>query len=284
MRGKSLVITLAGCLTVNTPLSAQFHARLDLSSSNRYVRNGLSRAAGLLVQSSMTTGFRFDRLSINGGIVRHLELDQVRSGELSELGAGQGRVGEDDFWAGAAFDAARLHFRSGVIRYVFRGETPQGAAGLLRNSTEIYAAVGAKSTYLYPTLEAWWDVDQVRGAFLKASAASPVIGWPYAPFLFISITGELGMNLGQGRDPARPGDLANYVDRGLTHAGLGLNVLRRLKHWDSVGSASLSVDWTGQLNLDEATRFDGFGRSINQSSWVSVGVTVVLGGEARVLR
>lgn len=266
------------------PLAAQFTARLDLSSSNRYVWHGLSRAAGIVMQSSVAAGYRLHRLTITGGFVRHYELDQGGSGEISELGDGNGHAGEDDFWAQGAFDQGRLRLRSGVVRYVFRGETPEGGGGPLHNTTEIYAAAGATSAYLNPTLEAWWDVGRVRGGFLRASATSPVIGWPFEPFFFIALSGEVGVNLGQDDDPARPGDLANFARRGVTHTGLGLNVARRLHYWSGVGSASLDLGVNSQLNFDEATRYNGVGRSSNVILWLSVGITILLGGEARTLR
>ena len=265
-------------------LAAQFEARLDLSASNRYVWHGLSRAAGCVVQSSAAAGFRIDRFTISTGWVRHHELDQVSPGEITELGVGKGRVGEDDVWVQGAFDLGRLQLRSGVVRYVFPGLAPEGGGGPLRKTTEVYASAGTTSKYLNPSVEAWWDVGRVRGGFLKASASSPVIGWPLEPFVFIALTGEAGVNLGQGRDPARPHDLANFFGRGVTHAGLGLTGVYPLQHWSGVGSASLDFGLNSQLNLDRATRFNGIGRTSRLMLWLSAGVTLLLGGEAKVLR
>jgi hypothetical protein len=278
------VVSLFWLPLTSAPLAAQFEARLDVASSNRYVWHGLSRAAGIVVQSSVAAGFRVDRFMITTGVVRHHELDHVTPGELSELGNATGRVGEDDVWAQGAFDLGRLRLRSGVVRHVFRGEAPEGGGGPLRNTAEIYAAAGATSAYLNPTLEAWWDVGRVRGGFLRASASSPVIGWPLEPFFFISLAGEIGVNLGQAPDPARPGDLANFAGRGVTHTGLGVNVVSRLQHWGGVGSASLDLGLNGQLNLDEATRYNGIGRRSNLILWFSAGVALLLGGEAKTPR
>lgn len=278
------IVSLSWLPITSAPLAAQLTARLDVSSSNRYVWHGLSRAAGIVVQSSLAAGFRADRLTISTGFVRHHELDRVGPGELSELGNAKGRTGEDDFWAQGVFDFGRLRLRSGVVRYVFRGETPEGGGGPLANTTEIYAAAGVTSTYLDPTLEAWWDVGRVRGGFLRASASSPVIGWPLEPFFFISLAGDVGVNLGQAPDPTRPGDLANFAGRGVTHTGLGVNVVSRLQHWGGVGTASLDLGFNSQLNFDEATRYNGVGRRSKLMLWFSAGVTLLLGGEATTSR
>lgn len=287
MRGSRPAIGVASLFWLpfsGGPLAAQFTARLDLSSSNRYVWHGLSRAAGMVIQSSAAAGVGLHRLTIAGGVVRHYELDQVSSGEISELGDGGGHTGEDDLWAQAAVDLGHFRLRSGVVRYVFRGETPVGGGGPLANTTEIYAALDASSAYFNPTFEAWWDVGRVRGGFLRATATSPVIGWPLEPFFFIALSGEVGVNLGQEPDPAQPGDPANFASRGVTHVGLGLNIARRLHTWSGVGSASLDLRVNSQFNFDDATRYNGVGRTSDVKVWLSAGITAVLGGDARALR
>ena len=287
MRGSWPAIGIASVFWwpfTSEPLAAQFTARLDLSSSNRYVWHGLSRAAGGVIQSSAATGFRLQRFTIVGGVVRHFEWDQPAPGGLSQLGDGNGHTGEDDIWAQGACDLGRLRLRSGVVRYVFRGKAPVGGGGPLGNTTEVYVAVDATSRYLNPTLEAWWDVGRVRGGFLRATATSPVIGWPLEPYLFIALGGEVGVNLGQEPDPTRPGDLASFAGRGVTHTALGVKIASRLHSWSGVGSATLDLGVNTQFNFDDATRYDGVGRSRNVILWLSAGITVLLGGEARVRR
>ena len=277
------LLGLLGLIAVK-PLSAQPVARIDVSASNRYVWHGLSRAAGLVLQPSLAAGYQLRRLTVAGGIVRHYELDPVSPAELSELGIGDGAFGEEDLWIQADLAVGSLRLRSGLLRYRFQGSAPQGGGGPLRGSTETYLAVGASSRYLNPQLEAWWDVDRVNGGFFRASASSPVLGWPFEPFFFISLEGEIGVNLGQGPDHTRPGDLANFSQRGLTHVGLGLDLLFRLSQRRGLGSANLSLALNSQLNLDDATRYDGIGRSQNVIFWLSAGITLLLGGEARAQR
>lgn len=259
------------------PLAAQPVVRIDLDIANRYVWHGLSRAAGLVLQPSVAAGYRLHRLALESGLVRHFELDRVSPGELSELAAGTDHVGEDDVWAQAELELGSLRVRSGVTRYVFRA-APE------RNTTELFATLAVVTRYLNPTLETWWDVGRVRGGFLRASASSPIFAWPEERFLFVALEGAVGLNLGQSPDPARPGDLANFASDGPTHAALGVNVVNRLHHWAGVGSVSLSLAFNGQLNFDNATRHDGAGRQRDLIFWLSTGVTLLLGGEAKLLR
>ncbi len=271
-------------LLVPGTLCAQFSTRLDLSSSNRYVWHGLSRAAGIVLQPSLAVGYQVRGLTLASGLTRHYELDRVSPEELSELGNGNGYLGEDDFWVQADLAVGSLRLRSGLLRYLFRGAEPYGSGGPLGNTTEAYFAVGATSTYLNPQLEGWWDVDRVRGGFLRVSASSPIMGWPLEPFVFAALDGEAGLNLGQASDPSRPDELANFSDRGLTHAALGLHLLFRASQWPGLGSASINLSVKGQLNLDDATRYNGVDRTKNFIVWLSAGVTLLFGGEARILR
>lgn len=272
------------CWAAVERLHAQPSARLDLTTSNRYVWHGLSRAAGIVLQPSLAVGYQFRGLSLASGLVRHYELDRPSPGELSELGNSAGYLGEDDLWVQADLAVGRVRLRSGIVRYLFRGTAPLGSGGPLRSTAETYLAVGTVSRYLNPLLEAWWDVDRVRGGFLRASASSPVVGWPIEPFFFVTLGAEIGLNLGQGRDPSRPDDLANFSHRGLTHAGLGLDLLFRVSRWPGLGSANLNLGLNSQLNLDDATRDNGIGRTKTVILWLSAGVTVLLGGEARAER
>ena len=278
-RGLCLLLWAGGA-----PLHAQASARFDLATSNRYVWHGLSRAAGIVMQPSLAAGYRLRRFTLSSGLALHYELDRVSPDELSELGNSHGRLGEDDLWVQADLALGAVRLRSGLARYLFRGGSPRGGGGSLGNTTETYLALGAVTVYLNPLLEAWWDVDRVRGGFLRASASSPVFGWPIEPFFFISLAGEIGLNLGQHPDPARPGDLANFSQRGLTHAGLGLDLLFRVSQRPGLGSANVDLGLNGQLNLDDAARYNGAGRSKSVILWLSAGVTLLLGGEARTQR
>jgi len=263
------------------PAGAQLSARADLSAGGRYVWHGVSRSAGIVAQPSVAAGFRFDRLSIEGGAVLHYELDSVSTGELSQTGAGNRHLGEEDFWGRASLNLGPTRLDAGVVRYVFRGDSAQGGMGPDRNTTEVFVSLATTSRYLNPTLEAWFDVERVRGTFLRASFDVPVLGWPFPPYAFVFVQGEMGVNIGQGPNPARPEDLANFGRTGVTHLGLGLGTDLRVGRLSGIGSATLGFGARSQLNIDPATRFDGAGHTQDFIVWLWTGVTIVLGAETR---
>jgi hypothetical protein len=226
-------------------------------------------------------GLRLPRLSLEGGAVLHYELDRVSAGELSETGAGDRHLGEEDFWGRAALVIGPTRLHAGVVRYVFRGDPAQGGVGSARNTTEIYASLSTTSRYVNPTLEAWWDVERVRGAFLRASVDLPVLGWPFPPYAFVFVQGEMGLNVGQGPNAARPAELTNFAARGPTHVGLGMGTELRAWRLSSIGWTTFALGLRSQLNLDDATRIDGTGRKRDVNVWLWTGITVVLGGDAR---
>ena len=281
---RAVWLGLTGSIALLPRAAAQLSARLDVSVSNRYVWHGISRAAGTTVQPSLATGFRLGHLSLEGGAVRHYELDAVSSGELSETGTGGGRLGEDDLWGRAALDLGTARIHAGVVRYLFHGDSAAGGLGPDRNTTELYAAAGTAGSYLNSSLEFWSDVDRVRGAFLHYSVSSPILAWPFPPFVFAFVDGDVGLNLGQGADPSRPGRVANFAGRGITHAGVGVALELRAHRTPGVGWTTAAVGFRSQVNIDDATRANGAGRRKDLDLWVWTGVTVLLGGEARELR
>jgi len=265
------------------PLTAQFSGRADVTAGGRYVWHGISRAAGLVAQPSVGAGIQIRKFSVDGGAVLHYELDHVSPGELSESGADGPRLGEVDVWGRASIILGSARLQSGVVRYTFRGDSSAGGLGPARNTTEVYASLTRPSTF-NPSLEAWWDVDRVRGAFLRASVDVPILGWPFPPYIFGFVEGDAGLNLGQGPNPARPLEVANFARRGITHVGLGVGAERRATRLPRVGLTTLALGVRSQLDLDDATRINGVGRKRDFLVWLWAGMTVVIGGDTRSLR
>ena len=260
-----------------SPAAAQLSARTDLSAGGRYVWHGVSRAAGLVAQPSLAVELRVHRVALQSGAALHYELDRVSSGELSETGAIGGRhLGEQDLWGQASLVLGPTRLRAGLVRYVFRGDSGSGGVGPARNTTELFASLSTTSRYLNPTFEAWWDVERVHGAFLRASLDVPVLGWPFPPYAFVFVQTEMGLNVGQGPNPARPGELANFASRGITHVGLGFGTEVRAGR-----STTLAFGARSQVNTDDATKADGPGRTRDFVVWLWTGVTIVLGDNGR---
>jgi len=261
-------------MVLAAPIAAQLAGRADAAVGGRYVWHGISRSAGLVAQPSLAVGLRIRTVSLEGGAVLHYELDHVSPGELSESGAGDPRLGEEDFWGRASLTLGSARLQSGVVRYRFRGDSGAGGIGPARNTTEVYAVLSRASSTFNPALEAWWDVDRVHGAFLRASVDVPIVGWPFPPYRFAFVEGDGGVNLGQG----------NFARRGVTHVGLGVGAEMRAKRLPAVGLATLAFGLRSQFNVDEATRVNGVGRRRDFLVWAWTGMTVAMGGDARSLR
>lgn len=276
--------SLLSPMLLAAPLTAQVEAfgRVDVVASSRYVWHGLTRAAGAVLQPSTAAGVRWRRLALEAGTTLHLELDRASAGEISETGLGRG-LGESDTWLRGVLDGGAIRLHLGVMHYDFRGDDNLGGIGPSANTTEVYSGFSLPRTYLTPLIEVWSDVGKVRGSFVRASGSVPLLGWPFLPSFFVHFDGDLGLNLGQGRDPLRPGDRANYFDNGITHLGLGLTGSMKMGPWAGLGFYNLSLGLRSQLNIDDATRFNGSGRASDASLWFWLSGTIAIGGEARRL-
>ncbi len=221
---------------------------------------------------------------MEAGAVLHFEWDHVSPGELSETGVGKTGLGEVDLWGQLALDAGPVRLQAGATRYAFQGSTAAGGLGPDRNTTELHVAVSAFRAYSNPTAALWWDVGKVHGGYLSLSGKTPVLAWPLQPFVFAYVDAEVGLNVGQAADPPHPEDHANFSQRGLTHAALGLTLSTRVKQMPGLGFLAVTGGARSQLNLDEATRFDGIGRRDDIRLWFWGGISVALGGAARTLR
>src|SRR5207247_10616880 len=109
-------------------------------------------------------------------------LDAASAGELSETGAGGRHLGEQDLWGQASFVLGPTRVHAGLVRYVFRGDSGTGGVGSARNTTEVFASLSTTRRYINPTVEARWDVERVRRAYLKGSRDVPVRGSPSARY------------------------------------------------------------------------------------------------------
>ena len=264
-----------------SPGHAQISARLDVTTTSRYVWHGLERVSCcLVVEPAFATGFQAGSFILDAGIVRYYEPFRAPTWAASEVGAQSRGLGEENLWMRTGVALGPLQLSGGVIRYLFYGQTINGGLSSARNTSEIYTGVRLQGAYVRPTVESWWDVDRVKGGFLRVSASLPALAWPFPPYAFTYIDGELGINLGQGPDA---GQLANFASRGVTHAGLGATADVRTGAVPG-GQGVLSLGFRTQLNFDDATRATGANHQSDVVAWFWAGLTVLIGGDAKVLQ
>jgi hypothetical protein len=252
-------------------LRGQVGVRFDLAASNRYVWRGIPRASGLILQPQLGVRARVGSAGIAAGAFESWELAKPGADAFTERGDGSRGLGELDLWAEYRLPLGNLQLAAGAVRYTFHGSRARGGRGSEHNTTELYAVAEAKRTYLSPAVSVWLDVGRVRGVYLLATAALPVLGWPFPPQRALYLDGAIGFNLGQGENAERPTQLSNYQSNGFTHARVGLT--GDLVHFGGI-TTSLGADL--QLNFDEAVRRGRNGRGRDAYAWVWVGATLAV--------
>lgn len=251
---------LVGLATVflTTPLLSQLGVGADLTLPNRYVWRGVTRSQGWVVQPSGFLATGGVRDSLRAGVWMSLDLKGRRADQLSDRGPGKAGLTETNMWVHYQREQGSVSLAVGSIRYRFRDDGPLARRNRLWNTTELYASVQARGTRPAVRLDAWWDVDQVRGGYFEASGGIPVLGnIEGTPFWAIYLRALAGYSAGQERNRSRPSEMAYFASPGLTHAlfSVSSNVAIPGVKIRQVGpGAALLVDFNAQVNRDRATK------------------------------
>jgi hypothetical protein len=208
---------------VATPLGAQA-LRADLTVMNRHLWRGINRTSDWVGQLQLAAVAPLGRGAFAVGVFESRQLRETRPGNLTEVGQGKKGLGERNWWVEYRRPVGILEIFAGATRFTFHGDSQLGGRPPADNTTEISFGLQAKVAYLSPALAAHIDVDRVDGLYLEASAAVPLLGWPYPPPLNLYVDGSFGLNLGQGPDARDVGELAHYAGDGFTHLAVGLSV------------------------------------------------------------
>ncbi len=251
---------LVGLATVSltTPLLSQLGVGGDLTVPNRYVWRGITRSQGWAVQPSAFLGTGGVRDSLRAGLWMSLDLKGRRPDQLSDRGPGRAGLTETNLWVHYQREQGSVSLALGSISYRFRNDGPLARRNRSWNTTELYASVQARGTRPALRLEAWWDVDRVRGGYLEGSGGVPVLGnIEGTPFWAIYLRALAGYSAGQERNRGRPSEMAYFTSAGLTHAlfSVSSNVAIPGVKIRQVGEgAALLVDFNAQVNRDRATK------------------------------
>jgi hypothetical protein len=251
----ALGVTCATLLFLFTPfIHAQsaptsFSGRLDVEVTTRRLWHGLTRVSGIASQTQAQLGIQRGRLSAAAGALAVWDICDCGLGNVRLRGERRHGLGELDLWGEGRVALGAVSIGSGAVRYTFHGDATRGGIDKTRNTTEIFTLVELRQIYLSPRVATWIDVGPVGGTYFELGAALPLLGWPYPPFKTIYLDGQLGYNLSQGPNKDDPGQLANYAERGFTHARLALagDIL-------TGGSVRLSAGLQFELNFDDAVQ------------------------------
>lgn len=262
-----LLLLAIVAIGIPAPLRGQADIRADLLFANRHAWRGVNRVTGWVLQVQLDGSAQLGPGALGAGVVQIQEPFKGKRGDLNEAGQGRGGLAERNWWAEYRLPAGSLDLSAGFLRFTYHGNAARGGVSGEDDTSELYAALEARRTYLSPALSAYWDIDRVRGVYLEGSGRLPLLGWPFPPEVFIYLDGALGLAFGEDPDPGRPADLFYYSGDGPTHARLGLSAdVKRTEHLAFGGGVRATV------GLDDAARLgaDGRSRDLFVTAWLGV--------------
>lgn len=243
-----IILLVLFLLALAEPAAAQLRLETQAALASRYVWRGITRASRWSVLPQMGFGWKGRGVALDAGLAGAVELGDGEALDRSQVGVPGTGLGELDLWAaGSLYDGATA-IRFGFIRYTYHGRATRGGVDSRSNTSELWAALDLRREPLSPRLDLFYDVDRVRGLYLTASAAVPLIAFPSEPYTRLYVEADVGVNLSQEADPNDSGS-GYFEDTGPTHTRIALR-LPFLQRDGFTWSAAYFV----QLGFDRATR------------------------------
>jgi hypothetical protein len=238
-------------------LAAQVSGGFDTGIWSRYQWRGLTRRNGAVWQTDLFAAYRIGRsyLTLGGWTSVELAPADLRIAEAMGLGHA---VGEIDGWIEWSYAGERVDVAVGYTRYVFPERDAAQALGVTAlNTGEAYARVALRARHFTARAAAWYDPEDVDGAYLEGRLTYDLVVLPVA-LPIVRLGALAGLNAGQDGD--------YFAENGLTH--LDFFVEAQL----SLGIAGLPLYLLPaahfQLSLDDATRVvDRAGRLSDTRFW-----------------
>ena len=215
------------------PVSAQFEVGADVGMNSQYIWRGLNIANPSVSQPSVWATVSSSTLSFNAGIWGNVEMSTAAAGDLS-LRGGAG-LGEVDYFGEVSTAVGSADLAFGAIYYTFQG----GPGASDANTFEVYGSVGT-TLPLSPSLTVYYDVADVKGAYLEAG-----IGRAAGAF---DLGALAGYSAGQEINPSAPGEVGYFAESGLTHIDFSAAT-----SFDA-GSLSIAPAIHFQISGDAATK------------------------------
>jgi hypothetical protein len=194
---------------------ASLETRVDLLSA--YVWRGVTQTNRPVAEPAITLSVPSGRLSLSAGGWANLDLGRYddASRHLSQSGGGASfDLSEVDPWAEGSLSVGRATLAAGVVGYLYPNPVGATSAG---NTWEAYGSVGLDLP-LAPEIALYYDVDQVRGAYVEAGLSHRLaLGARGA----LELGAVAGLSAGQGKGA---GEIANFDGEGFTHLDLSAGV------------------------------------------------------------
>lgn len=230
---------------------AQLVIGADAAYSTRYVWRGVTRTSRPVLQPDVYLAFAHDDAFLTAGVWASFELVRADESDLSDSGRGERGLGELDYWVEYARRLRPIEFALGWTRYMYEGDAERGGRGSELNTSEIYGRLQLVTLPLKPKLAVWYDVEDVKGAYIETGldVRVPLLPLRLGPLRSIHLSGLAGWSAGQESNEDEPSEGAYFADPGFTHLDLSL--------WASfvvINGLSMAPAFHFQVNRDESTR------------------------------
>jgi hypothetical protein len=255
-------LVLLALLIPTAPLSAQPAVEAEAGIYSSYLSRGLIATSRPVAQGALEVTVPRGALAVSLGAWANLELATYDSSrEISMAGGEQGpNLTELDLHAGLTRQVGSSALTVGALAYLF----PTGEGSTSEDDTaEVFATLGLDLPFA-PELSIYYDVHQVRGAYLEGSASHEVAIGGLAPVTFGVV---VGYSAGQGENLRRPTELAYFAGEGLTHVELSASTEL------GFGSVLFRPGLHVSLGVDPHTRISAAGEESRAIVWFGGNVT-----------
>jgi hypothetical protein len=259
------VMLALGALAVPAAAPAQVVLTSDAGAFNAYVWRGVTLTNHVVLQPdaylSVPAGGGSAVLgawgSIDAGRYNNPINDLSEGGGTSSLNAT-----EIDLWGEYSHGLGpKLTGTVGSVLYLFPNSA--GLTNAINRTVEVYGKLQLAAP-LSPKVAAWYDVDKVKGLYLEGSVAQAVAGIPGFP---ITLGALAGFSAGQGVNPSKPTEIANFAKNTLTHVDLGATGAL------SVGPVTVSPTVHFLILNDDWTKITKPAVSRSAKAWAGVSLT-----------
>lgn len=238
------VFVLAGALAAMataTPASAQVTVGWDAAVFSSYVWRGLTLTNKPVLQPDAYVTIPVGPASITAGGWFNIDIGKYDdpNDDISESGGTSAfNVAEFDWWGEISVPAGPATLTGGVTGYRFPNN-----AGLTKisNTVEVYGKLALDFPALNPKVNAYYDVDKVKGLYIEGSISH---GFPIGASS-LTLGALAGWTGGQelGTDAS-----FNFQDNGLTHVDLFASTSF------SAGPISIAPSFHGVITNDDLTK------------------------------
>jgi hypothetical protein len=231
----------------------------DLGLFSSYVWRGVTLTGKPVAQPDLYVTFPAGNASVTLGGWANIDLGKYDGNDLSESGGlSSFNFAEFDPWAEVAFPVGKATITTGATAYIYPND-----AGFTSdvNTVEVYAKLAVDAP-LSPKINAYYDVDKVKGLYVEGSISHTI---PASEKVSVVLGALAGVNAGQGFDP--DDDSFNFADDGFTHLDLSAGIPF------SAGIFSFNPAFHVVVAGDDATKFTSLDKEHDVKFWGGVTIS-----------